>query len=96
MRAVLIHKADGPGAFTVGERDVPDDLDPASASTLPMNGLTALEGLHVLGLPPGATLAVTGGAGVRRVSVGNALLNTQRHPRTSRHQLLNQDPKPAR
>lgn len=29
-----------------------------------MNGLTALEGLLALGLPPGATLAITGGAGL--------------------------------
>ncbi len=43
---------------------VPAGLDAAAASTLPMNGLTALEGLHLLGLPPGATLAVTGGAGL--------------------------------
>lgn len=43
---------------------IPDDLDPTAASTLPMNGLTALEGLHVLDLPPGTTLAVTGGAGL--------------------------------
>jgi NADPH2:quinone reductase len=43
---------------------VPDGFDAAAASTLPMNGLTALEGLHLLALPPGATLAVTGGAGL--------------------------------
>jgi NADPH:quinone reductase len=36
----------------------------AEAATLPMNGLTALEGLHMLGLVPGSTLAVTGGAGL--------------------------------
>ncbi len=34
------------------------------AATLPMNGLTALRGLELLGLEPGATLAVTGGAGL--------------------------------
>ena len=34
------------------------------AATLPMNGLTALRGLELLDLPPGATLAVTGGAGL--------------------------------
>ena len=33
------------------------------ASTLPMNGLTALRGLELLGLDEGQTLAVTGGAG---------------------------------
>lgn len=43
---------------------IPDDLDIAAASTLPMNGLTALEGLHILDLEAGATIAVTGGAGL--------------------------------
>jgi NADPH:quinone reductase-like Zn-dependent oxidoreductase len=43
---------------------VPEGFDAVAASTLPMNGLTALEGLHLLALPPGATLAVTGGAGL--------------------------------
>lgn len=38
---------------------IPDGLDAAAASALPMNGLTALEGLHLLNVPPGATLAVT-------------------------------------
>ena len=43
---------------------VPDGFDAVAASTLPMNGLTALEGLRLLDLAPGATLAVTGGAGL--------------------------------
>jgi NADPH:quinone reductase-like Zn-dependent oxidoreductase len=34
------------------------------AATLPMNGLTAFRGLELLGLDPGATLLVTGGAGL--------------------------------
>jgi NADPH:quinone reductase len=34
------------------------------AATLPMNGLTAMRGLELLDLEPGATLAVTGGAGL--------------------------------
>ena len=34
------------------------------AATLPMNGLTALHGLDLLGLVEGQTLAVTGGAGL--------------------------------
>ena len=34
------------------------------AATLPMNGLTALRGLELLGLDVGATLLVTGGAGL--------------------------------
>jgi NADPH:quinone reductase-like Zn-dependent oxidoreductase len=41
-----------------------DDVGMVAAATMPMRGLTALEGLHVLGLEPGATLAVTGGAGL--------------------------------
>src|SRR4051794_35548559 len=36
----------------------------AEAATLPMNGLTAMLGLDLLALPQGATLAVTGGAGL--------------------------------
>jgi NADPH2:quinone reductase len=43
---------------------VPDGLSPEDAATLPMNGLTALHGLQLLGLVEGQTLAVTGGAGV--------------------------------
>jgi NADPH:quinone reductase-like Zn-dependent oxidoreductase len=43
---------------------VPDGVTLAQASTLPMNGLTALLGLDLLGLEPGETLAVTGGAGL--------------------------------
>ena len=42
---------------------IPDILSMAEASTLPMTGLTALEGLRLLDLAPGSTLAVTGGAG---------------------------------
>jgi hypothetical protein len=41
-----------------------DDIDLVAAAAMPMNGLTALEGLHALGLEPSATLAVTGGAGL--------------------------------
>jgi NADPH:quinone reductase-like Zn-dependent oxidoreductase len=43
---------------------VPEGASPAEASTLPMNGLTALLGLDLLGLRPGDVLAVTGGAGL--------------------------------
>ncbi|MFT7841644.1 NADP-dependent oxidoreductase [Saccharothrix sp. BKS2] len=43
---------------------VPDGASPAEAATLPMNGLTAVLGLDVLGLSPGDVLAVTGGAGL--------------------------------
>lgn len=42
---------------------LPENLAMEQAAMLPMNGLTALEALHVLDLPVGATLAVTGGAG---------------------------------
>lgn len=47
--AAVVHK---PSALTVEE-----------AAMLPMNGLTALEALSILDLQPGATLAITGGAG---------------------------------
>jgi NADPH:quinone reductase-like Zn-dependent oxidoreductase len=43
---------------------VPDGMPPAQAATLPMNGLTALHGLALLGLVEGQTLLVTGGAGL--------------------------------
>lgn len=43
---------------------VPDGLTLEEAATLPMNGLTALHGLDLLGLRTGQTLAVTGGAGL--------------------------------
>jgi NADPH2:quinone reductase len=43
---------------------VPDGASLAEAATLPMNGLTAMLGLELLDLPSGATLAVTGGAGL--------------------------------
>ena len=43
---------------------IPDGATLEQASTLPMNGLTALLGLDLLGLDPGQTLAVTGGAGL--------------------------------
>src|SRR3954464_11365318 len=43
---------------------IPDGATLAQAATLPMNGLTALLGLELLALPEGATLAVTGGAGL--------------------------------
>ncbi|MEV7393830.1 NADP-dependent oxidoreductase [Streptomyces sp. NPDC091215] len=42
---------------------VPAGLGDVQAATLPMNGLTARMALDLLGLPAGATLAVTGAAG---------------------------------
>ncbi len=43
---------------------MPRGVSPVAASTLPMTGLTALEGLGMLDLVSGGTLAVTGGAGL--------------------------------
>jgi len=43
---------------------IPDGATLAQAATLPMNGLTARSGLDLLGLKPGETLGVTGGAGL--------------------------------
>lgn len=48
---------------SVSVAPIADDIDLVEASTLPMTGLTAIEGLRQLDLPAGATLAVTGGAG---------------------------------
>jgi NADPH2:quinone reductase len=43
---------------------IPPGVTLEQAATLPMNGLTALRGLELLDLAPGATLGVTGGAGL--------------------------------
>ena len=43
---------------------VPDGASFQQAATLPMNGLTAMLGLELLGLAAGQTLAVSGGAGL--------------------------------
>jgi len=43
---------------------IPDHASLAQASTLPMNGLTALLGLREIALSAGQTLAVSGGAGL--------------------------------
>jgi NADPH:quinone reductase len=43
---------------------IPDGATLAQASTLPMNGLTAMLGLDLMALEPGETLAVSGGAGL--------------------------------
>jgi len=43
---------------------VPHGASLVEAATLPMNGLTAMLGLDLLDLPSGATLAVSGGAGL--------------------------------
>jgi NADPH:quinone reductase len=43
---------------------IPDGASMAEAATLPMNGLTALRGIDMLGLKSGQTLGVAGGAGL--------------------------------
>jgi NADPH:quinone reductase-like Zn-dependent oxidoreductase len=43
---------------------IPDGATLVQAATLPMNGLTAMRGLEMLGLDSGQTLAVSGGAGL--------------------------------
>jgi NADPH:quinone reductase len=43
---------------------IPDGASLLQAATLPMNGLTAMRGLDLLGLREGETLAVAGGAGL--------------------------------
>jgi NADPH:quinone reductase len=54
---------------------VPDGWSLAEAATLPMNGLTVRTALDMLALPAGATLAVTGAAGV----VGQYAIQLGRH-----------------
>lgn len=69
MAVVLPRRAEGgaqvellvvPAASVV---PIPHGATLEQAATLPMNGLTAFEGLEQLGLRAGDTLAVTGGAG---------------------------------
>ncbi|MFC4908929.1 NADP-dependent oxidoreductase [Actinomadura gamaensis] len=53
----------------------PRTVDAAHAATLPLNGVTAYQGLDLLNLPTGATLLVTGAAGaVGRFAVELAAL----------------------
>ena len=54
---------------------VPDGWSLVEASTLPMNGLTVRAALDLLALPQGATLAVTGSAGI----VGQYAIQLGRH-----------------
>jgi NADPH:quinone reductase-like Zn-dependent oxidoreductase len=70
MAAVSPRRAEGgaqcellvvPAASVVA---IPDGASVLEAATLPMNGLTALRGLELLGLAAGDTLAVAGGAGL--------------------------------
>lgn len=73
MAAVLARRPEGgahaqhvvvPAASVV---PIPRGATLAEASTLPMNGLTALLSLQTAGLREGQTLAVSGGAGVARL-----------------------------
>lgn len=54
---------------------IPAGTDAVAASTLPMNGLTARQGLDLLALEPGQTLAVTGAAG----TLGNYVVQLAEH-----------------
>lgn len=54
---------------------IPAGMDFAEASTLPMNGLTAVQTLEKLDLQPGQSLAVTGAAG----TLGNYLVQLAKH-----------------
>jgi NADPH:quinone reductase-like Zn-dependent oxidoreductase len=54
---------------------IPQGTDLIAASTLPMNGLTAMQILDLLDLGPGSTLAVTGAAGI----LGNYLVQLAKH-----------------
>jgi NADPH:quinone reductase len=54
---------------------VPDGWSLTEAATLPMNGMTAATALDMLALPAGATLAVTGSAGI----VGQYAIQLGRH-----------------
>jgi NADPH:quinone reductase len=61
MRGTYVEYLTLPAASVVA---APANVDDAAASTVPMNGLTARLALDTLALPRGATLAVTGAAGV--------------------------------
>jgi NADPH:quinone reductase-like Zn-dependent oxidoreductase len=54
---------------------VPDSWSLTEAATLPMNGMTVRTALDMLALPAGATLAVTGSAGI----VGQYAIQLGRH-----------------
>ncbi|MET4060378.1 NADPH2:quinone reductase [Arthrobacter sp. UYP6] len=54
---------------------IPAGMDFAEASTLPMNGLTAVQTLEKLNLQPGQSLAVMGAAG----TLGNYLVQLAKH-----------------
>lgn len=54
---------------------IPKNVDINAASTIPMNGLTAMQSLEMAGLKPGQTLAVTGAAG----TLGNYIIQLAKH-----------------
>jgi NADPH2:quinone reductase len=54
---------------------IPENTDFATAATLPMNGLTALQALEALDLKPEQTLAVTGAAG----TLGGYVIELAKH-----------------
>jgi len=54
---------------------LPPGSDVVGAGTVPMNGLTAKMAIQMLGLPPGSTLLVTGGAG----AVGGYAIQLAQH-----------------
>jgi NADPH:quinone reductase len=70
MAAVLPRRPEGGGQASLvvvpaaSVVPAPDGMTPELAATLPMNGLTALHGLDLLGLVEGETILVTGGAGL--------------------------------
>lgn len=82
VMAIALPFGDHQGAYTeylVAPADslahIPAGMDFAEASTLPMNGLTAVQALEKLNLQPGQSLAVTGAAG----TLGNYLVQLAKH-----------------
>lgn len=54
---------------------IPANVDMNAASTVPMNGLTAMQALEMAALQPGQTVAVTGAAG----TLGNYVIELAKH-----------------
>jgi NADPH:quinone reductase-like Zn-dependent oxidoreductase len=82
VMAVAIPAGEHGGAYAnhlVGDADsvarIPAGVDLETASTLPMNGLTALQVLRRLDLKPGQVLAVTGAAG----TLGGYVIELAKH-----------------
>ncbi|MGE5292565.1 MAG: hypothetical protein ACM3ML_36325 [Micromonosporaceae bacterium] len=91
MRAVGVHSfgaAAATGADEAAAR-MPAGASHIEASTLPMNGLTAVLALDLLGLKPGGTLAVTDGAGaVGGYAIQNALWTPTARSRQLAHEAV--------